>query len=177
MTYFHWSAEPVALREISYPQSGQPKPNGFWFDVNGGWKRWCTAVQFRPETFLYRHTVTILDRSQVLFLRTAKDIDAFTEKYGQNLSGHIQFLQTPSERAAFTENYGCDLFGEIQRQFSNYILWDEVAGKCGGIVIAPYSRSRSQNHLWYYGWNCAGGCIWDLSLIRVGKPLEQRPDR
>jgi hypothetical protein len=170
MTYYHWSADPVRLRKMSYLQSGDPKPNGFWFDANGEWKRWCEAVQFRLGNFRYRHTVTILDTSRILFLKTARDIDAFTRKYGRNLSGHIQLLQSSKDVDVFARKYGRDLFGEIQRQFSNYIMWDEVAGKHSGIVIFPYFRSRSLTYLWYYGWNCAGGCVWDTSVIRLGKP-------
>jgi hypothetical protein len=173
MAYYHWAAEPVVLHEISYPQSGHPKPNGLWFDVNGGWKRWCTATDFRPETFQYRHTVTVLDKSKILFLRSARDIDAFTGEYGKNLSIHIQFLQSPEEMGSFAQSYGRDLFSEIQKQFANYIMWGDVAEKHSGIIIAPYSRTRSETYLWYHGWNCAGGCIWDLNAVRLGTPCRQ----
>jgi hypothetical protein len=174
MTYFHWALDPVKLRRMGYPQSGHPKPNGLWFDVDESWKRWCNSTQFRPENLRYRHTVTILDTSRILFLRRAKDIDAFTRKYGHNLSGHILLQQSTEANAAFTNQYGRDLFGEIQKQFSNYIMWEEVAEKHSGIIIDPYSRARSQTYLWYFGWNCAGGCIWDTRTIRLGKPIKQK---
>ena len=172
MTYYHWASHPVRLRKMRYLQEGHPKPNGLWFDVNGSWKRWCESVEFHPENLRYRHTVKILDTSRILFLRSAKEIDAFTRKYGHNLSGRIRPLQSAPDGKAFAREYGRDLFGEIQRQFSNYILWGEVAGNYSGIVIDPYSRSRSQTYLWYYGWNCAGGCIWDTRVLRLGKPRE-----
>jgi hypothetical protein len=170
MTYYHWASDPVKLRARSYTQGGHPKPNGLWFDVNESWKQWCHDVQFRLENLGYRHIVTILDKSRILFLRNAKDIDAFAREYGHNLSGHIQLLQNIGDTDAFARQYGRDLFGDVQRQFSNYIMWGEVAEKYSGIIIDPYSRSRSQTYLWYYGWNCAGGCIWDTSIIRLGKP-------
>jgi len=158
---------------MSYLQGGHPKPNGFWFDVNESWKRWCETTQFRLERLCYRHIVTILDTSRVLFLRNAIDIDEFTREYGRNLSGHIQLLQSTEDIDAFTSRYGSDLFGDIQRQFSNYIMWEEVAEKHSGIIIHPYSRARNLTYLWYYGWNCAGGCIWDTSVIRLGKPRKR----
>jgi hypothetical protein len=173
MTYYHWAPDPVNLRRMNYLQSGHPKPNGLWFDVNESWKRWCQAVQFRMENLRYRHTVTILDTSRILFLRKAKDIDTFTRDYGRNLSAHIQLLQTTEDNETFTNKYGGDLFGDIQKQFSNYIMWEEVAGKYSGIIINPYSRARSLTYLWYYGWNCAGGCIWDTSVMRLGKPCKK----
>lgn len=170
MTYYHWALGPVRLRRMIYPQEKHPKPNGLWFDVDGSWKRWCEAVEFRLENLRYRHTVRILDASRILFLRSAKQIDAFTEKYGHNLSGHIRPLRGAQDSDAFAREYGRDLFAEIQRQFSNYIMWGEVAANYSGIIIHPYSRSRSQTYLWYYGWNCPGGCVWDTSVIRLGEP-------
>lgn len=170
VTYYHWASDSVELRRMSYPQKGHPKPNGLWFDVNGSWKRWCEAVQFRLEDLRCRHTVTILNASRVLFLRNAKDIDVFTRRYRHDISGHIQSLQSSEDRDAFARRYGSDLFGDIQRQFSNYIMWEEVAEKHTGIIIDPYSRTRSRTYLWYHGWNCAGGCIWDTSVIRLGRP-------
>jgi hypothetical protein len=173
MTYYHWASDPVKLCRMSYPQGGQAKPNGLWFDVDESWKRWCNATQFRLEDLRYRHTVTILDTSRILFLRNAKDIDAFTCRYGRNLSGHIQLLNSTEDINAFTRQYGRDLFSDIQGQFSNYIMWREVAERHSGIIIDPYSRTRSLTYLWYYGWNCAGGCIWDTSLIRLGRPCKR----
>ena len=172
--YYHWAARPVKLRTKRYAQRGHPKPNGLWFDVDGSWKQWCEAVDFRTERLRYRHTVTILDASRILFLRHAKEIDRFTRQYGRNLSNNIQLLQSAEENNAFARQYGQDLFAEIQKQFSNYIMWKEVAEKYSGIIINPYSRSRSKAYLWYYGWNCVGGCIWDISTIRLGSGKKER---
>lgn len=40
--------------------------------------------------------------------------------------------------------------------------WPAVAAKFAGIVITPYcwGRRLSFNTTWYYGWDCASGCIW-----------------
>jgi hypothetical protein len=170
MAYYHWSSDPVELCKMNYPQRGHPKPNGFWFDVNGSWKRWCDAAQFRPENLRYRHTVIILDASRILLLRNANEIDIFTREHGHNLSNNIRPLQNSEDLHEFEHEYGSDLFGNILNGFSNYIMWEDVAQKYKGIIIYPYSRARSQTYLWYYGWNCAGGCIWDTSVIRLGMP-------
>jgi len=157
---------------MSYLQSGHPKPNGLWFDANEDWKRWCEAAQFRLEALRYRHTVTILDTSRILFLRSARDLDVFTRKYERNLFGSIQLLQSPKDLDVFTRQYGRDLVGDILGQFSKYVAWGEVAEKHSGIVIVPFSRARRETYLWYYGLNCAGGCVWDTSVIRLGKPCK-----
>ena len=172
MTYYHWASSPVILQEMKYPQSGHPKPNGLWFDVEGSWKQWCEAMQFRLEELSFRHRVTILDTSKILYLRSADDIDVFTRRYGHNMSGYIKPLQDSEELNRFAARYGNDLFSDIIGQFSNYIMWKEVAEKHSGIVIAPYSRARSQTYLWYYGWNCSGGCVWDTGVLRLGKPFD-----
>jgi hypothetical protein len=172
MNYYHWASEPVKLRRMRYPQCGHPKPNGFWFDVNEDWKRWCEYTEFQLEDLRYRHTVEILDASRILFLKGARQIDAFTRKYGRNLAGGIRFLQAPEDQTAFTRQYGRDLFSELQAQFSNFILWQEVAETYSGIIVAPYSRARRDTYLWYYGWHCASGCVWDTGVIRLGKPCK-----
>lgn len=170
MRYYHWASGPVKLRKMDYPQSGHPKPNGLWFDVNEEWEQWCRAVEFRPDTLRYRHTVTILDTSRILFLRNAEDIDKFTREYKRDLFGSIQLLQSDEDIDKFSREYGSDLIGDIQQQFSNYVAWAEVAEKHSGIIIAPYSRERSETYLWYYGWHCASGCVWDTDVIRLGRP-------
>jgi hypothetical protein len=172
MNYYHWSSDPVRLRKRNYPQSGHPKPNGLWFDVNADWKRWCEAAEFGSENLRYRHDVTILDASQILFLKSARQIDAFTRKFGQDVSCHIQPLQKAEALDSCANDYGQNFFNDIQKAFSNYIMWGEVAEKYSGIIINPYSRSRSQTYLWYWGWNCASGCVWDTSILRLSKPCK-----
>jgi len=172
MNYHHWASEPVILVEKKYVQSLHPKPNGLWFDVNEEWKQWCEAVEFRLEDLRYRHELTILDTSRILLLESDSDIDEFTHKYARNLFGSIQLLQTTEDVDEFSREYGSDLFGDIKKQFSNFVAWSEVAEDYSGIIVAPYSRERSESYLWYYGWHCASGCIWDIDIIRLGKPCK-----
>jgi hypothetical protein len=49
-----------------------------------------------------------------------------------------------------------------------YIDWSKVAAKHQGIIIAPYCYARRLTYhtAWYYGWDCASGCIWDLKAIQ-----------
>lgn len=174
MAYYHWARRPVTLLERRYAQLGHPKPNGFWFDVDGEWKRWCDTVRFHPERLRYRHAVTLVDASRILFLKRPRDIDNFTRRYGRDLTGHIRMLQSPEELGEFTSRYGRDLFAEVRQQFAQYIMWGEVAKRYAGIIVHPYSPSRSLTYLWYYGWNCAGGCVWDTSVIRLGRPRKMQ---
>ena len=70
-----------------------------------------------------------------------------------------------------------DLFRDIISQFSNYIMWEEVALKYSGIVVNPYFPEKGEAYLWYYGWNCAGGCVWDTNEVRLGKPQHSKSRR
>ena len=90
------------------------------------------------------------------------------------IDGRIQLLQTAKDKDIFVREYGRDLFGETQEQFSSCIMWEEVADDHSGIIIDPYSRSRSRIHLWYFGWNCAGEYIWNTSIIRLSKLCEMK---
>ena len=51
------------------------------------------------------------------------------------------------------------------------IDWHAVAQAYAGIEIAPYCWSLRFEYefLWYYGWDCASGCVWELSAVRVGQ--------
>ena len=40
------------------------------------------------------------------------------------------------------------------------IRWRLVALCYDGIEIAPYQWSRRLEYSWYYGWDCASGCLW-----------------
>lgn len=48
-----------------------------------------------------------------------------------------------------------------------YLKWEEVAKDYSGILISPYQwslRFDPRAH-WYYSWDCASACVWDLSTI------------
>lgn len=58
---------------------------------------------------------------------------------------------------------------------STYELdWLKVKQKYQGIIIAPYQWKcrMAQETKWYYGWDCASGCIWDLDCIDEFKLIE-----
>ena len=56
------------------------------------------------------------------------------------------------------------------------INWPKVAKMYQGIIISPYiwARRLSQGTEWYYGWDCACGCIWDGKAIAEVIPMEKQ---
>ncbi len=141
----HYGASPV-LQVRSAEQSGDGlgigKPNGLWVSVEGngdGWREWCIAEEFNLVSLTHVHDVLLAPSANVLRLTDASEIDAFT----------FQFLKS-------------------NRQYSlDTIDWNRVARVYQGIIIAPYvwQRRLSRHSGWYYGWDCASGCIWDAATI------------
>ena len=118
------------------------KPRGLWVSVEGpdDWLSWCLSEGFRLENLTHVHAVELAPSARVLWLRSGACLDDFTEKYGE-------------------EHY-----------VAHYrkIMWEKVALDWHGIVIAPYlwERRMADHTFWYYGWDCASGCIWNVDAIK-----------
>lgn len=48
-----------------------------------------------------------------------------------------------------------------------YIDWKKVASKYDGIEINPYQYEARFQYMWYYGWDIASGCVWNLSNVKL----------
>ena len=128
-----------ACQEVG-PTTYLAKPNGLWVSVEGngdGWRDWCEEEDFALDSFEYAHEIRLSDRAKILHLENAVGLDLFHSNY--------RF--------------------EGGRSFS--LNWGLVAQTYDGIIIAPYIRSRrlSGDAAWYYGWDCASGCIWNAKAI------------
>lgn len=140
----HHAATPITLlRHVEYKQCAGFKPSGLWYSVDGDWERWCKDEQFALHRLNALHSLEV-DTSRVLILSTIEDIDRFTETYQCNPCPNLKLMPGHS------------------------IDWIGVASRYSGIEIAPYQWER-RLHLgtfWYYTWDCASGCIWDLNAIK-----------
>lgn len=137
--FFGVNSSPQRL--VDYlPPSG--KPRGLWVSVEGedDWAQWCQKENFPLGNFVYE--IELAPKANLLFIRNAIELDLFTQNYGK---------LHPSKIAH-----------EIRA-----IQWSSVARDYQGIIIAPYiwSRRLTQHTFWYYGWDCASGCIWDAQAI------------
>ena len=81
-------------------------------------------------------------------------------RYQVTLTDNARILQlsTPEDIDAFTVQFMWEHMD---------IDWPEVAARYQGIIIAPYQYTRrlAPNTTWYYPWDCASACIWDLAAI------------
>jgi hypothetical protein len=138
-------------RKQSDDVSMYSKPCGCWItdDSDNCWVRWCLAESFGLKELTHKHEV-VLDESRILILRTPADLDLFTDEY--------------SVIKPLGERYNMAL-GERYNMVC--IDWKKVASCWDGLIITPYIWQRRLNDRcsWYYGWDCASGCIWKASAI------------
>lgn len=120
------------------------KPPGFWLsdETHGdGWKTWCEENEFQREN-LTHETQFKCDTSRWFVPKETSEMLEFSHEF-----------------------QGTDArYPELAR---HYIDWDKVKDRYAGILITPYCHSLRFHPLmmWYYGWDCASGCVWDLSTI------------
>jgi hypothetical protein len=153
MELIHYSAEPLgplySNTSQSEPDNYFQKPNGLWVSVEGvdGWREWCESEGFERARLTVANIIELKPDANLLHLTSAQELDEFTNDYG------ILGTLAKSHPGLFT---------------SPTIDWDRVAQKYQGIIIAPYQWSRrfAENTSWYYGWDCASGCIWNVDAIQ-----------
>lgn len=126
------------------------KPFGLWYSVEGtgeGWSDWCRAEEFCDTDAQVAHAIA-LDMSRVLVIDNGIDLRAFEREYHRPhpvTTGLVSWIY--------------------------HIDWALVAARYGGIEIAPYQWQHRHNAMWYYGWDCASGCVWDIDAIRSFEPM------
>lgn len=139
MRLLHYRYNPLSFAPQSYLQTIGDKPIGLWVSVEGedDWPHWCKDNNFRVGALRYKYLVTPKTK-KILHLATDAQILEFQDKYHGSPNWWPQeFKDRP---------YG--------------INWPVVSSEYDGIIIAPYSwRLRLRSH-WYYGWDCASGCLW-----------------
>jgi hypothetical protein len=135
---------PLVSYLLGDPAPGHLKPRGFWVSVEGDddWKSWCKAEGFALDRLEHTYDVQLAETASILRLKSAEDIDTFTKEYGVTILPNMPRM-----------GMGID--------------WSRVAARYQGLIIAPYiwDRRLTSHTFWYYGWDCASGCIWDVSAI------------
>lgn len=149
MRLLHYSDAPLGEIFSSDQRNSKAfKPRGLWVSVEGpdDWPSWCRSEEFGVERLTHVHEIELFPAANILRIQNAGGIDRFTDEFA-------------IERDRF-QGFKID--------------WPTIAERWQGIVIAPYIRSRrlSDHVSWYYGWDCASGCIWDASAIKSAKLLE-----
>jgi hypothetical protein len=148
----HYSHKPLALSDLKIREQDDRfalKPCGLWLSddaCESNWRSWCNAEGFGLARLTYVHDVKLNAKANVLILRTAKDIDEFTRKWKR-------VDDDPPEMRLF---------------HTMHFPWSAIREEYDGLIITPYvwQRRLSDHCMWYYGWDCASGCIWHPTAIR-----------
>ncbi|QGY05547.1 hypothetical protein MMSR116_29370 [Methylobacterium mesophilicum SR1.6/6] len=145
----HYGADPVR-RVYSVAQRPEPhfKPYGLWVSADAGSFSWPDYVEAEAGDHLYR-------------LRVVHDVQPAA-------GARILLIATVDDFDAFAGQYGrTERF--VPSDYLMYIDWKAVA------EAYRYDR-RFDGGLWYYGWDCASGCIWDadaIAAITVRSPARE----
>lgn len=176
MKFIHYSDKPITeLIQFDYPPALEGmiaigKPNGIWFSAeeaiedDENWFTWCTKEEFNLDRLICPHEIKFKSSARILYLNTISEILDFNEMYGYQMFP-IQdsfFSEEMQELLSKMRPNYCPLYKSMDS-----IRWEAVKAMWQAIVIAPYQwglRLHSPAH-WYYGWDCASGCVWDVSAI------------
>ena len=133
----HMSKKPFELEPRTFTQTVTVKPSGFWYGFGSEWIDW-----------------------------TRNEMPEWTGKYIYDIdTGNTNVLQikTNAEMLQFNSEYKADVY---MKDAGEAIDWKKVASKYGGIEINPYQYDDAML-LWYYGWDIACGCVWNLSGVKL----------
>ena len=141
-----------------WPEEGSMKPYGLWISVEESeddysWFDWCKGEQFRLEGLQYKYSVKLAKDIKILHLQTAQDIQNFSIQYAAN---------DPFD-------FGRSSIFNRTTEYVYSISWKRVKAEYDGIIISPYQWScrLSSGTSWYYPWDCASGCIWNLDKVKL----------
>ena len=157
MKLSHYTDRPLELdRERTYVQPDRPfahqKPRGFWVSVDGpdDWKDWCIGEEYGLDSLTHRTVVALSPTANVLVLDSVAKLLSFT----------VGFSKLDAAYAHIEERLRPGMSG---------IDWPTVAEQYDGIIITPYQWQcrMLDTTSWYYGWDCASGCIWNLDVLSV----------
>lgn len=133
----------------TYPPRGD-KPSGFWVSVEGedDWKSWCLDEEYNLEWIENEFDVALSESANILTLSSVDDILKFTKEFTDSSMDSEFDISTNHE-------------------YNIAIRWSDLYSLYDGIIIAPYQwacRLKFDTR-WYYGWDVASGCIWNLDAI------------
>jgi hypothetical protein len=135
------------------------KPRGLWYEVDGDWRRWARREMPHWLSGRFLHRLEIDPKVKLLEIRTEKALREFDREYPAPLG--------PWDRRESS-------------RFSTAVDWPAVAEAYDGIEIAPYVWPARLELLWYYGWDCASGCLWrprESRLVKIRRlPGEVKAD-
>ena len=142
----HMSRQPIE-KLYDRDQARHPgfKPLGLWYGCGTEWLEWINENEprWRGE---WLYSVVLQQNANILFLSSVDDMNSFENKH----RNHDAFsICSPLLKTSLMVN----------------IDWAMVAKDYDGIEISPYQWSERLERMWYYGWDVASGCMWNIRAI------------
>lgn len=125
-----------------YKQSIEMKPRGFWYGFGTAWIDWCKS-DMPHWVGEYIYTVDV-GNSNILKINSMLELIEFTKQYEKDKYPALPFIGR-----------------------HDFIDWVSVSDKYDGIEITPYQWHARFDYMWYYGWDVASGCIWNLKNVKL----------
>jgi hypothetical protein len=148
MKLYHYADQYIDEMEDKTHLSDIPyryKPRGLWVTPlgEGGWEDWIKREQFRLNS--YTHITEVeLDLTNILCINSSEQLRNFTKTFTTIMI----------------------LGGGAQN-----INWNKVKTLYKGVLIIPYLWDWGVDINWYYGWDCASGCIWGKDAVVSLRPF------
>lgn len=146
---YHNAGESFELdRSRKYDQAVTFKPMGLWFGFGDAWIERCQSST--PRWVKPCNYQVMLNGANLLVLKTNADFLTFNKRY----------------KADYYEENGIRVNGLV---IMRGIDWPKIAREYDGIEM-PIYLWRFRLHpefMWFYGWDCASGCVWNLSQIEL----------
>jgi len=141
MKLYHYTRKAFKLNknQVYYSTNNLTyKPNGLWVSVGNSWKNWCYDEDWNKGGFKYTYEIILKPTAKILIINTLQKLDNFYNKYKIDES----HCKSP-------------------KYFD--INWIKLSFKYDGIIITKYFYQRRFEYHWYYGWDVASGCLWNLN--------------
>ena len=138
----HMSKTSFELEQRMFAQRVTMKPSGFWYGFGGEWIDWCRS-EMPNWTGKYIYGVDV-DNINILRITTHMELMQFSREYQSDVSDT-----------------------GYRREAGESIDWKMVASKYDGIEINPYQFEARMQYMWYYGWDIASGCVWNLKNVKL----------
>ncbi len=140
----HYSAEPFVFdpQRLYCQDQDYFKPTGLWLSVVGedDWESWCQQENFHIQNLVHTTDFSLVTDANILHLDSPSGLSLFTRRYRRVLMPSVSY----------------------------YVIdWPCVVKQYDGLIIAPYQWTcrLDPDMMWYYAWDCASGCIWNLKVI------------
>ncbi len=120
------------------------RPEGLWYSINNDWKRFCIESDNLQWIGNYNYNVNI-SNANILKINSLSEVRKFAKVYGE------------------------------VGKYTTYINWANVAMNFDGIEVQDYNTDffADIGANWFYCWDCASGCIWNLKNVKL-KLYEQK---